>query len=259
MEKYPVKYIQCSMCEFIQTEKPYWLDEAYASAITSIDVGLVFRNVHFSNTMPSILDSFSNMNDAYLDYGGGYGMFVRMMRDKGYNFYLQDKYAENLFAKRFTINDFPGSEKFMALTAFEVFEHLENPMDELHKMFALSDTLIFSTELQPQNNFKDSSEWWYFMPETGQHISFYSLKALEFIANRFDCKLYSNGTNLHLLTKQHLKANPFISANSVKYKQSLFTKIKHKLFTAPEPAINTRLSLLPKDFELYKSYAFQKN
>jgi hypothetical protein len=54
-----------------------------------------------------------------------------MMRDKGFNFYLHDTFCNNLFAKHFDISDLPNYNSFDLLTAFEVFEYLENPIDEL--------------------------------------------------------------------------------------------------------------------------------
>ena len=41
LRKYDVDYFECPYCGFIQTEEPYWLTEAYSSAITSSDIGLV--------------------------------------------------------------------------------------------------------------------------------------------------------------------------------------------------------------------------
>ncbi len=38
--KYDVQYYQCVITGFIQTEEPYWLEEAYSSAITKLDIGL---------------------------------------------------------------------------------------------------------------------------------------------------------------------------------------------------------------------------
>ena len=35
LQKYNVDYFQCSNCGFVQTEEPYWLDEAYSEAIRS--------------------------------------------------------------------------------------------------------------------------------------------------------------------------------------------------------------------------------
>ena len=48
MGKYDVDYFQCSNCGFVQTEEPYWLDEAYSQPIASSDVGL--RSERFTVT-----------------------------------------------------------------------------------------------------------------------------------------------------------------------------------------------------------------
>lgn len=250
LEKYKTDYFQCENCGFIQTDKPHWLKEAYVSAITSIDVGLIYRNLDFSNIVPPVLDLFSSEEDAYIDYGGGYGMFVRILRDKGYDFYLHDMYAENLFAKHFELKDYNGKSKFAALTAFEVFEHLEDPIEELDKMFKLSDTIIFSTDLQPETTFKRPDDWWYFVPETGQHISFYTTRSLEFLSQKFNCKLYSNKYNLHMFTKQHLSKNPFLQSAPV---NSIIERIYKKILKKPIGTSSKRTSLLQQDFQLYKN------
>ena len=39
--KYNVQYYQCQHCGFVQTEEPYWFDEAYSDVINSSDLGMV--------------------------------------------------------------------------------------------------------------------------------------------------------------------------------------------------------------------------
>ncbi|WP_439883027.1 class I SAM-dependent methyltransferase [Pontibacter sp. MBLB2868] len=251
LEKYCVSYLQCQGCRFIQTEKPYWLSEAYSAAITAIDVGLIYRNLGLSETLPNILDILPlTEEEAYLDYGGGYGLFVRIMRDKGYNFFLYDTYADNLFAKYFELKDYNSKHKLTAVTAFEVFEHLAEPVDELQKMLALSDTVIFSTELQIDKSFSKATDWWYFAPETGQHISFYTKQSIEVLADKFNLFYYSNGTNLHVLTKHELRFNPFQSqVKHISFLKKLASRLKKQAETKEQ---FTRQSLLQTDFELYK-------
>src|SRR5438046_2696656 len=82
LHKYSVKYYKCQNCGFIQTEDPYWLIDAYSSPIGLIDVGLLQRNFLLSEKVSGILDSIVPFNGTYLDYGGGYGTFVRLMRDR---------------------------------------------------------------------------------------------------------------------------------------------------------------------------------
>lgn len=209
LRKYNVQYYQCEKCGFIQTEQPYWLDEAYSSVITNLDIGLTSRNIDLANQLYPILVKYFDSNAKYLDYGGGYGMFVRLMRDKGIHFYRQDIYCDNLFAKHFDITDLPLGEhkNFELLTAFEVFEHLEDPISEIKNMFNYSSSVLFSTTLQPETPIKNVNDWWYFIPETGQHVSLYSLNSLRELAKKFNKKLYTNSNTLHLLTDKKLPDN----------------------------------------------------
>ena len=41
LRKYRVQYFRCQHCGFIQTEEPYWLEEAYTTAIAMQDVGIM--------------------------------------------------------------------------------------------------------------------------------------------------------------------------------------------------------------------------
>ena len=53
--KYKIKYFLCSNCGFIQTEEPYWLEEAYRDAIKFSDVGLLKRNFELTNPTNNII------------------------------------------------------------------------------------------------------------------------------------------------------------------------------------------------------------
>jgi hypothetical protein len=258
LHKYPVKYYQCSNCSFIQTEEPFWLEEAYTSPIGLLDVGLLHRNFELAQIIPAILDQLSIRNNKYLDYGGGYGIFVRLMRDKGYDFYLADKYSKNLFAQFFELKDAGIDAGFSCLTTFEVFEHLVSPIDEINKMFLLTDTILFSTELQPDIRFKSVDDWWYFVPEGGQHIALYSLRTLKQLKEHFKCYLYTNRFNLHILSKYPLPKDPF--APEVKKALSFRERLYNKLFK-PQPIFKStsRNSLLQKDFSFYKTKLLNGN
>jgi hypothetical protein len=251
--KYHVDYFQCSNCRFIQTEFPYWLKESYDSPIALLDVGMLMRNINLKKRVEPILFKNFNYGSRFLDYGGGYGIFVRLMRDSGFDFYRQDIYCENLFAKYFDVVDLPSGTKFEAVTAFELLEHLIDPLDTINTIFKYSDTLIFSTELQPPDT-RFINDWWYFVPETGQHVSFYTLKSLNLIAEKLNGHLYSNNYDLHIITLKRLKNNPFNENN-------LSRRIRRKL---SEIICNRWLNktvhletLLEKDFKFYKSLADQ--
>lgn len=240
LNKYNVNYHQCDSCKFIQTDEPFWIEEAYQSAITSLDIGLISRNIYLKDIVSKIIENNFPSAKIMIDYGGGYGMFVRMMRDLGFNFYRQDVYCENLFATYFDVKD-ANVNRFDILTSFEVFEHLVNPIEEIKKMFELSDTIIFSTELIPTNK-NDFSSWWYVTPLTGQHVAFYDKKTLAFIAEKFGKKLYTNGSNLHILISVNKEINPFAVPQ-----KSIIEKIIQKLIGKTKTE-NTRESLLQVDY-----------
>jgi hypothetical protein len=122
------------------------------------------------------------------------------MRDKGYDFFRQDKFCPNLFAVNYDLTDLPPSTRFELVTAFEVFEHLADPRQEAQRMLELSDSVFLTTEIVPATPIARPEDWWYFAPETGQHISFFSVKALEILAGQVGCHLWTNhltGTPAH--------------------------------------------------------------
>lgn len=247
LQKYAVAYHRCTACDFIQTDEPHWLKEAYTNAITSLDIGLVSRNQYLLSVVPRIIDHAFPEGKIFVDYGGGYGMFVRMMRDAGYDFYRQDIYCENLFARHFDIADAPA-QRFDLLTAFEVFEHLADPVAEIKKMLGLSDHLVFSTELSDRH-LEDFTSWWYVAPQTGQHIAFYNSKTFARIASALSLNFYTNGNNLHILTRKVLPSASLQKIFPVE-KRTLWQRVKRKLFGAPAAR---RPSLLQQDFEYIKS------
>nr|MBP9120701.1 class I SAM-dependent methyltransferase [Ignavibacterium sp.] len=132
-------------------------------------------------------------------YAGGYGVFTRLMRDIGFDFYWHDPYTQNLFANGFE-KDIKPDSRFELITAFEVFEHLVNPKEEISKMLRLSDTIVFSTELLPRE-IPEPKDWWYYGFNHGQHISFYSEKTLRALANQLKLNYY-NVNGIHILTEK---------------------------------------------------------
>ena len=259
--KYDVSYYKCDKCHFIQTEEPYWLDEAYSlGAISVLDVGIMSRNLLLISKTEKILfklfPDFTNFSA--VDYGGGHGIFVRMMRDKGFNFYRQDLHADNLYARYFDIKNLPANHKFNILTAFEVFEHLPNPMEEIRKMFNYSDMILFSTELQPSKDISGLKDWWYFVPETGQHLSFYTEDAFQEIAKKMDAYYYTDSINLHIISKKQLQVNPFIEEKIPQIKKTILQRVVNKINNKlnQNPTFNSinlfPESLIMKDFEHVK-------
>ncbi|WP_255427214.1 methyltransferase domain-containing protein [Sphaerospermopsis sp. LEGE 00249] len=240
LQKYDVNYFQCSNCGFVQTEEPYWLDEAYSEAIAISDVGLVYRNNMMANITGKLLFNYFDHQAKFLDYGGGYGLFVRLMRDQGFDFYWFDKFCKNIFARGFELET-TDKENLELITAFELFEHLTHPLQELEYIINLCPNLLFSTELLPEDN-PTPDQWWYYTPHEGQHISIYTRKSLEVLASKYNLQLYTDGKSLHLLTKNRNLPN------------NLFEEIAKNNLQLPN-----KESLLSHDFNQVVNKILQKN
>ena len=226
LKKYEVHYFKCDNCGFMFTEEPYWLEESYKSPINVIDTGILDRNLYFGKVVSSLIFFFFNKDSSFLDYAGGYGIFTRHMRDCGYDFFWSDKYSNNLMARGFEIERSSAPETFEAITVFEVFEHLPDPLLEIEKMIAFSTNVFFSTKLLPEQ-IPEPNKWWYYEFNHGQHISFYSKKTLEFIAGKFNLNFYTFG-EIHLFTKR--KINPVLFPVIVKLSKYGIAAFINKFF-----------------------------
>jgi hypothetical protein len=198
LKKHSVAYYLCGVCRFLQTEEPFWLEEAYAASINTTDTGIMARNLWVMRKASVVLYSFFDRNARFLDFAGGYGILVRMMRDIGFDFFWQDLYTPNQVARGFELK--PGAGPFELVTSIESFEHFVKPLEEIEKMLAYSRNILFSTELLPSPVPKPE-EWWYFGLEHGQHISFYSRGALEHIAKRHGLRFLTAGGIHHFTEK----------------------------------------------------------
>jgi hypothetical protein len=202
LKKYSVGYFLCKNCFHIQTEEPFWMNEAYVDPINENDAGIMGRNINFANRLAPLLMCECNKTGTYLDWAGGYDIFVRLMRDIGFDFKWADPYAKNLFAHGAEMAD---EEKFDLITCFEVFEHLEHPLEHFEKLFSLTDRVLISTELFDSKNIPKQNEWYYYAPMHGQHISFYSIETLRFIGRKYNMDLLSNNFNLHFFSRKKIK------------------------------------------------------
>lgn len=223
LKKYDVVYYQCKNCFYIQTEEPYWLEESYNNPLNIDDTGILKRNADFAKKT-SVLNYFLfNPKKSFLDYAGGYGVFTRMMRDAGFDYYWTDKYAQNILSKGF---EDTGKNKFESVTAFEVFEHMVDPKVELEKILCYSENIIFSTFLITDKYPDDS--WWYYGFSHGQHVSLYTIESLQILGKKFGLNFYTNGNTFHLFTKKEL-SNTYFNFLLKLSKYGLFTFVKSNL------------------------------
>jgi len=201
LNKYIVKYWICKNCQFVCTENPFWLIEAYAEPQIGLDVGAANRSLLASFEIKEILKLLKlNRNEKFVDWASGSGLLVRLLRDRGFDFSWQDKYAANIFAVGFEFDEIKHSVEVSAVTAIEVLEHVQDPIAFFKEVIQKtgSSNIIFS-----QVVFENSPDpdWWYFVTESGQHISFYSIKTLRAIGKVLNLELWKLN-NLYVFSKE---------------------------------------------------------
>jgi hypothetical protein len=143
--------------------------------------------------------SYGNLRGKVVDHAGGYGILVRLLRDAGIQAEWSDKYCENILARGFEAT----REKCDLLTAFEVLEHMVDPVSEIERMLDDAKTVLLSTELIP-TSVAPSKNWWYLAPEHGQHIGFFRRATLTTIAAKLGCYCESYGYSIHIFSRRRI-------------------------------------------------------
>lgn len=224
--KYQGQIFRCVNCDYLQVSPANWLEEAYSESISLTDTGLIARNQLFTKRIAVFLSIkhmrlrlpllflrvFKNIikriylknsiryTKKILDFGGGYGVLVRMLRDFGLHAEWRDPYTKNVFARGFEASE----TEYDCLLSFEVLEHLEDPSAEFDKLFNQHkpNFFIFSTLLYGRE--VPESHWWYYTPETGQHIGFFNEITLKFLAKKYGYHYISIDMNFHIFSKSKL-------------------------------------------------------
>jgi hypothetical protein len=203
--RHDVAYFSCGGCGLLRTEAPHWLDEAYASAIAPADTGLVQRNLELARVSTALLHHLFRGEGRIVDVAGGYGLFTRLMRDNGFDAWWSDKYCENRLAVGFEAEPGPHA----AVTAWEVLEHVHEPLQFGREQLEAwqTRTFLFSTTLF-EGAPPAPGSWWYYAPESGQHITFYQRRTLAKLAAALGLRFLSRGS-VHLFTDQPLGERVF--------------------------------------------------
>lgn len=176
--KHQVRFYTCGHCGSLQTELPYWLDEAYSNSnLAVLDTGAAQRNL---NNLAAVY-AWSRLTGVktVVDVGGGDGLLCRLLRDYGVDARPEDRYASNTYAQGFE-GDLRTAP--VLYTGFEVLEHYASPQRDLEMLFgSRPDYVVITTALYRGQ----ASDWWYLTPDSGQHVFFYTRRALEIVAERF--------------------------------------------------------------------------
>jgi len=190
---------RCLSCATAWMVEPDWLDWAYSRAISALDTGVVLRNELLRPVVLGLASFVFNSDGPFLDFGGGHGLFARMMRDVGLDYFSEDPYADNLFCDLGASRRVP--DHLRMITCFEVLEHLREPHDVLAGLFERTSVVLASTEVLSSRAL--DPEWWYFGWEGGQHILFLSEAGLDSLARKVGANRISVGS-LHLFFRGDL-------------------------------------------------------
>ena len=200
LERYSVTFFRCLTCESLQTERPYWLAEAYQSALAGSDTGAVYRCLTCQTAVVAVAGVL-RLQGSFLDYGGGGGLLCRLLRDCGLDAYTYDKYAEPVYARAFSVEPEklePG--QIALLSAIEVLEHCAEPAVEIGRLFAVRPRVLLATTVPYRG---EGADWWYLGANAGQHVFFYSPKALQLLAERHGYD-YFGMDSLHVYSNERL-------------------------------------------------------
>ena len=194
-----VEYLRCAACGSLQTERPYWLAEAYAGTAAPLDMAALTRAMAVRAFTLRILDLVAIPRRAtLLDWGAGNGILTRLLADGGLDVYGYDKHVRSAYTA-----DRPPPTPCDVVTAFEVGEHFSDPAVEIDGIFPYSPRLhIVSTELHQSQN----EDWPYLHPVIGRHVFFYSQEALRYVARRHGYELFC-GSRFAVFTKLALEAD----------------------------------------------------
>jgi hypothetical protein len=178
---------------------PSWLEQAFTSRLTDPDVGALDRNLIVADFLSVLIPSLRLTDGSFVDWGAGYGILSRLMRDRGFDFRNHETFAEPIFySPRFDKDD----RKVDLIVLSEVALHFDKPVYEFEQLARISGHIFFTAVVPPRDI---SPDWWYLMPATGLHVAFYSIESLEALASRLDMKLTSDGKFFHILHREPIR------------------------------------------------------
>lgn len=176
LSKYDINYFHCQTCGALQTEEPYWLEESYKPINEQLDTGQFIRCLHNAAFLYALTSQLNLSNSRLVDYGCGSGLTARMLRDVGINAYGYDSYSTPRLLMGFQTGNLEGAT---VINLCEVAEHFPNPKSSFEHIFSCNPSVVV---MQTEIFEKPNKDWKYLAPEHGQHIFFYTEKAITHLA-----------------------------------------------------------------------------
>ena len=181
----------CSNCKFLFVDNPRWLAGSFAQNLNQFDVGSADRSLIVAGFVRSLFSRKQASRVKVLDFGGGDGLATRTLRDSGVDCRWEDPYCQPVFAVG---PDQSEISHFDLVFMSEVALHLTDPLEMIKSLTARSDRLLMTAVVPPE---KIATDWWYLMPQTGQHVAFYPVETLRWIAKRLSLHLLTDGRFFH--------------------------------------------------------------
>ncbi len=199
----PVYYYRCAVCGVIFTTAfDGFAPDDFANHI--YNAGYATVDPDYADARPAQKGEIAaglfagSKSIRVLDYGGGNGRLAEVMRAAGFgNVTTFDPFVP-AFAAR-------PEGRFDLILSFEVLEHTPTPRQTIADILSFmkdDGMLLFSTLLQPPDiDAVGGVNWWYVAPRNG-HVTIYTKRSLERIANDAGCLFASADANLHAMFRR---------------------------------------------------------
>ena len=189
---------QCQSCNFLTVKDPAWIDGSFGPELNKFDLGAIDRSLIVADFVEVLSHLVTGMRTSSLDWGGGYGLLTRMCRDRGSNMTNYEPFVRPLFSGPAQVYELHYCDLILAS---EVFLHLTEPLTHLTRLLTYADSVLVTAVVPPH---RISTNWWYLMPQTGQHVSFFPIKSLEELASKTNTFLYTDKRFFHLFSRRRL-------------------------------------------------------
>ena len=176
LNKHDINYFHCQSCGALQTEEPYWLEEAYQPINEQLDTGQFIRCLHNAAFLDALTSQLNLSNERLVDYGCGSGLTARILRDVGINAYGYDAFSTPRLLMGFQTETLDDAS---IINLCEVAEHFPKPKSSFEHIFSCNPKIVV---VKTGIFDKPNEQWDYLAPEHGQHIFFYSEKTISFLA-----------------------------------------------------------------------------
>lgn len=203
----PVDLVQCAQCELVQMEQTYSLEEMYGdnygyrSGLNSSMVAHLKNNISYIQTIVKL-----KANDIVLDIGSNDGTSLNFLVNQNYQLIGIDPSAEkfrehyhpdvNLVTDFFNEANFKkifGDQKAKIVTSFSMFYDLEDPLQFAQDIYNIlaDDGVWFMEQSYLPSMLKTNS----FDTICQEHLEYYSLKQVDWIANKLGFKILDINLN----------------------------------------------------------------